>query len=93
MFEGKEVIVRTWSAGVHFGTLVRQEGTEVVLHDARRIWRWTEAFTLSAVAVNGVGPASKLCVTVPETILTEAIEIIPCTEKSAAILRGLPAHA
>ena len=93
MFEGKEVIVRTWSAGVHFGTLVRQEGTEVVLHNARRIWRWEGAFTLSAVAVNGVGKGSKLTVPVPQILLTEAIEIIPCTEEAAAILRALRAHA
>lgn len=93
MFEGKEVIVRTWSAGVHFGTLVRQDGTEVVLHDARRLWHWRGAFSLSAVAVNGVGPDSKLACTVPQILLTEAIEIIPCTEASAAILRGLPTHA
>lgn len=93
MFEGKEVIVRTWSAGVHFGTLVRQEGTEVVLHNARRLWRWEGAFTLSAVAVNGVGKGSKLAVPVPQILLTEAIEIIPCTEEAAAILRALPAHA
>ena len=93
MFEGREVIVRTWSAGVHFGTFVRQEGTEVVLYNARRLWRWEGAFTLSAVAVNGVGPASKLAVPVPQILLTEAIEIIPCTEAAAAILRALPAHA
>ena len=93
MFEGREVIVRTWSAGVHFGTLVRQEGTEVVLHNARRLWRWEGAFTLSAVAVNGVGSASKLAATVPQILVTEAIEIIPCTEEAAAILRALPTHA
>lgn len=93
MFEGKEVIVRTWSAGVHFGTLMRQSGTEVVLHNARRIWRWVGAFTLSDVAVSGVAPASKLAVAVPQILLTEAIEIIPCTEEAAAILRALPAHA
>lgn len=31
------VIVRTYSAGVHVGTLHSREGREVVLKDARRI--------------------------------------------------------
>ena len=33
---GKQVIVRTYSAGVHFGRLVERDGKEVVLNDARR---------------------------------------------------------
>lgn len=40
---GKEVIVRTYSAGVHFGTLESRNGKEVVLKDARRIWDWVWA--------------------------------------------------
>lgn len=37
---GKKVVVRTYSAGVHVGTLSEREGKEVMLVDARRIWRW-----------------------------------------------------
>ena len=92
MFEGKDVIVRTYSAGVHFGTLASREGKEVVLHNARRIWHWDGAFTLSAVAEKGVKNTSKLSVSVPEILLTEAIEIIPCSEAAAVILRALVAH-
>ena len=33
------VIVRTYSAGVHFGYLVAREGKEVRLTRSRRIWR------------------------------------------------------
>lgn len=89
---GKNVIVRTYSAGVHFGTLASRDGKEAVLNDARRIWYWEGAFTLSAIALNGLGGNSKLSVAVPEILLTEAIEIIPCTNEAAAILRGLKAH-
>ena len=32
------VIVRTYSAGVHYGRLVSRNGKEVVLSGARRIW-------------------------------------------------------
>lgn len=89
---GKKVIVRTHSAGVHFGTLAAKNGKEVVLRGARRIWYWEGAFTLSAVAVSGVGKGSKLSVSVPEILLTEAIEIIPCSEEATENLQGLKAH-
>ena len=89
---GKNVIVRTHSAGVHFGTLASKEGKEVVLKNARRIWYWEGAFTLSAVAVSGVGRGSKLSVLTQEILLTEAIEIIPCSEAAADNLQSLKAH-
>ena len=89
---GKPVIVRTYSAGVHFGTLASRDGKEVVLNDSRRIWYWEGAFTLSAVAQNGVKKTSKLSVPVPEILLTEAIEIIPCSEAATENLRSLKAH-
>lgn len=89
---GKEVIVRTYSAGVHFGKLAKRDGKEVVLTEARRIWYWEGAFTLSAVAMFGVAGSSKISVSVPEILLTEAIEIIPCSEAATACLRSLKAH-
>ena len=89
---GKQVIVRTYSAGVHFGTLDSRDGKEVVLNDARRIWHWEGAFTLSAVAMEGVKKTSKLSVAVPQILLTEAIEIIPCSEVAAKNLLELKAY-
>ena len=89
---GKDVIVRTHSAGVHFGTLARQDSKEVWLHNSRRIWYWEGAFTLSAVSQKGVSKKSKLSVPVPEILLTEAIEIIPCSAEAVAILRELKSH-
>lgn len=89
---GKDVIVRTYSAGVHFGTLGGKDGKEVLLRDSRRIWYWEGAFTLSAVAMTGVSNESKLSVLVPEILLTEAIEIIPCSKEASAILRSITAH-
>jgi hypothetical protein len=89
---GKDVIVRTYSAGVHFGTLVSHNGKEVVLSNARRIWYWEGAFTLSAVSQKGITEKSKLSMEVPEILLTEAIEIIPCSEAAAAIVRALKVY-
>jgi len=92
MKKGTEVIVRTYSAGVHFGKLVSHKGKEVILRDARRIWQWSGAFTLSAVATKGVDSNSKLSVVVPSILLTEAIEIIPCNKEAVNNLRSLKAH-
>lgn len=76
-------VIRTYSAGVHAGYVSEHEGKEVKLLDARRLWKWAGAFTLSELAVNGVSKPDecKFSVTVPEITLTEAIEIIPCTEE------------
>ena len=78
------VIVRTYSAGVHAGYLKSRNGKEVVLTDSRRIWYWDGAASLSQLALEGVTKPEncKFAVVLPEIILTEAIEIIPCTEKA-----------
>lgn len=77
------VIIRTYSAGVHVGYLLEQDGKEVTLINARRLWKWAGAFTLNEIAVNGVAKPDecKFSCEVPKIMLTEAIEILPCTEK------------
>jgi ferredoxin-fold anticodon binding domain-containing protein len=86
---GKHVLVRTYSAGVHFGVLEMKEGKEVILNNARRIWRWFGANTLNEIAINGVDQKqSKISVPVPEILLTEAIEIIPMSDESIKILEN-----
>ncbi len=80
---GKHVVIRTYSAGVHIGTLASRDGKEVVLTNARRLWRWEGAFTLSAVATNGIDAKnSRMSIAVESILLTEAIEIIPTTAKA-----------
>lgn len=81
---GKKVIIRTYSAGVWFGTLKEKSGNEVIIEDARRMWRWfsAESISLSAVSIHGIiREKSKICEAV-NSVWLEAIEIIPCTEKS-----------
>ena len=80
----KPVLVRTLSAGVHFGYLVNREGKEVTLERSRRIWRWYGAWTLSEIATAGLDE-KKSKVAAPVTItLTEVIEIIDCTPEAVA---------
>ena len=84
----KAVLVRTFSAGVHFGYLKDRRGKEVDLVKSRRIWRWVGANTLSEIATSGLD-VSKSKVGAPVTItLTEAIEIIDCTPAAISNLEG-----
>jgi len=78
------VIVRTYSAGVHAGYLQERNGKEVVLRKSRRIWYWDGAASLSQLAQDGTSKPNqcKFPCAVESITLTEAIEIISCTEKS-----------
>lgn len=83
----KIVVVRTYSAGVHVGILVSQNGTEVVLKDAVRVWRWRGANTLSEMSQKGASDDyTRISESVPEITLTQATEIIPCSVSGAANL-------
>ena len=82
---GQHCVVRTYSAGVHLGVVVSRDGTHVVLRNARRLWKWNGAFTLSEVATKGVSKSgSRIAVAVPLIELTEAVELIPTTEAARA---------
>lgn len=75
---GSFVIVRTYSAGVHVGTLASHNGTIVVLTDTSRIWRWRGANTLHELALHGPAEEwTRISERVPQITLTEAIELIP----------------
>lgn len=78
----KAVIVRTYSAGVHFGYLLQRDGKEVTLGQSRRIWSWRGANTLNEIAQRGVGPGSKISEPATEIVLTEAIEVITCSPEA-----------
>ncbi len=84
-FIGKKVIVRGDRSGVFFGKLAEKEGTEVKLNNCRRLWYWDGAASISQLAVDGTTRPTncKFTVTVDEIIITDAIEIIACTEKAA----------
>ncbi len=85
------VIVRTLSAGVFAGELVRRDGKEVELANARRLWYWDGAATLSQLAMEGVkNPGNcKFPRTVNSITLTEAIEIIPATDEARTSIEGV----
>lgn len=80
---GEFVLVRTRDAGVHCGTLAESSGTATLLTDARRIWRWNGANTLHELSLYGATEEyTRISESVGRILLTESIEVIPCTEKS-----------
>ena len=85
------VIVRTYSAGVHAGYLENHNGKEVTLRNSRRLWKWAGAFTLSELAKIGPTKPSecKFATTLGKILLTEAIEIIYCSEKARGSIEGV----
>ena len=88
---GKKVIIRGDRSGVEFGELVSQNGREVTLKNARRIWYWDGAASLSQLAKDGVARPDncKFTVTVDSITILDAIEIIPCTDKAIKSIEGV----
>jgi len=88
----KYVIARTYSAGVFAGYLESRKGKEGVLLQARRLWYWAGASSLSQLAVDGVAKPDecKFPVEVPKVELTEIIEVLEVTEKARESIAGVP---
>lgn len=84
----RPVIVRTHSAGVHFGHMVSRNGQEVRLERSRRIWRWFGANTLSEIALAGLDTAKSRVAAPISVTLTQAIEIIDCMPAAVENLEG-----
>lgn len=85
---GEFVVVRTYSAGVHCGTLVESSGTAVRLADARRIWRWSGANTLHELSLRGASREyTRISEAIPWILLTQAIEVIPCSAEAVQNLK------
>ena len=93
---GKICIVRTYASGVHFGEVLSVSNNDgrsrCELKNSRRIWYWDGAFTLSAVANNGVNDNSKLSEIVSQQFIEDAIEFIPCKNKAIKNLSEIKAH-
>jgi hypothetical protein len=87
----KYVIVRTQSAGVFAGFLESRNGQEVVMRNARRIWYWAGAASLSQLAIDGTSKPESC--QFPEAVdrveLLQAIEILDVTKKAKKSIEGV----
>lgn len=90
-FIGRYCMVRTYSAGVFAGTIAERDGKEARLTNARRIWYWSGAASLSQLATEGTSRPQdcKFPAPVDEVLLTEVIEIIPITDLAAKSIEGV----
>ena len=86
------VIIRTYSAGVWCGVLEQKAGNEVILKDARRMWRWwcAKSISLSGVARHGIRQDKSKIAPAVEKVWLEAIEIIPITGSPAKSIMEAP---
>ena len=81
------VIIRTREAGVHVGYLISRKGTEVVLGDARRIWRWRGANTLNELSLRGAAQEyTRISEPVARITIIGACEIIGVAPAARASL-------
>jgi hypothetical protein len=92
MSDEKYVIVRTYSAGVFAGYIVSRNGREVVMRQARRLWYWKGASSLSQLAMEGVKYPNecKFPCEVDRVELLEVIEILDVTDQAKQSIASVP---
>ena len=77
-------IVRTYSAGVFAGYIESRNGQEVVMRNARRIWYWSGAASLSQLAMEGTSDPDncKFPCEIDRVELLQVIEILDTTHEA-----------
>ena len=89
MKSNQKYIIRCDRAGVFYAEITERRGDEADLKDARRIYYWNGAETLSELSQNGVNPHSKITTSVPSMTVLGVIEVIPCSEKCQKVIDGI----
>lgn len=74
-------LVRSYDAGVYFGTVTKIEGETVRVENVRNIWNWRGASCLSQIANDGIRDG-KVSPVVSSMVLNRCCQIIPCTKKA-----------
>ena len=94
MDKNKFYIIRTHSAGVWFGNIQKLDGTVAIVTNARRLWYWAGAASLSQLAVDGTKNPSdcKFTVTITDedgVYLPQVIEVLPCTDEAVTNIKSV----
>ena len=89
--DGEYVIIRCDRSGVFAGIITKEEGNMAIVKNARRLWYWSGAASLSQLALEGTKKPNecKFPAELPEIRLKDVIEIIPCTKKAKESLQGV----
>ena len=91
-FIGKICVIRANGAGVFMGEIIKQDGDTVLVKDARRLWYWDGANSLSELAEIGTSKPSscKFPVVVGEVMIFRVLEIIKATDQAINSIKGVP---
>ena len=91
-YNGKKCIVRCYGAGVFFGEVKEMtsdaNGLNVRLANARKVWYWDGAAAVEQLSQDGCNDGSKITVAVPELVVANAVQIIPCSDKAVRNLEA-----
>lgn len=85
------VIVRAEGAGVFAGYLEEEDGDTVILKNARRIWYWDGAASLSELATHGTAKPEncKFPCEVAKVKIFKVLEILDTTEKAKTSIQAV----
>ena len=85
-FENKEVIIRCDKAGVFFCKYLKptNDGKNLLLTNARKIYRWQGANTVEDLALKGLqnNDYNKVTKTVDLLEVDYPVQVIPCTKEA-----------
>ena len=86
------VIVRTARAGCFCGYIESEDGNTVILQQARRLWYWSGAASLSQLAVAGTSDPKncKFPAPVARAKVFEVLEILDASEKARLNIAAVP---
>lgn len=88
-YKGKKVLVRSYDAGVYFGTMVDIQGEQVELANVRNIWNWCGASCLSQIANHGI-KRGRVSPVVKSMVLNRCCQIMPLEEEAVNNLESQP---
>ena len=90
--KNQKYIIRCDRAGVFYAEIKERRGDEADLVNARRLWYWEGAASLSQLATEGTkAPRNcKFTVTVPSMTVLGVIETIPCSKAAVQSIDGVP---
>jgi hypothetical protein len=95
MKKDKFYIIRTHSAGVWFGNVKKIDGTIATITNAKRLWAWSGAASLSQLCIEGTKNPDQckfaLTITDDEGVyLSQVVEVLPCTDEAVLNIKSVP---
>lgn len=89
--KNKYFIVRANRAGVFFGHIKERSHDEVTMTNVRKLFYWDGACAVEELATNGTKKpnACKFTIEIPEMVIADPIQVIPCTDEAVERISGV----